>query len=272
MVLSHKENELLRLRTIAIDAVAMGMSVIKEWRANGRDIGAVNTGGEPGDEYVTAVDNAAETAMMEVLRQASPDIAIVGEMSGGNLDAELVWVIDPMDGTTNFVMGKSFVAVTLALLADGFPVVGVTGCPFTGELWSAVKGAGTYDNSDHRIIVKPRATGHERIALDPQVSGKRTFATWNEVFKRLTSNFREVQPLSAIALELAHVAAGNYDGFVQIGGSPVQDFAAGALLIREAGGVITTIDGSEKVWDSNMVVAGTHETHSELLYLLGSLG
>jgi myo-inositol-1(or 4)-monophosphatase len=68
------------------------------------------------------------------------------------------------------------------------------------------------------------------------------------------------------------VAAGNYDGFVQIGGSPVQDFAAGALLIREAGGVITTIDGSEKVWDSNMVVAGTHETHSELLYLLGSLG
>jgi myo-inositol-1(or 4)-monophosphatase len=248
------------------------MSVIKEWRANGRDIEALNTGGEPGDEYVTAVDNAAETAMIEVLRHALPDIPIIGEMSGGDLDAEHVWVIDPMDGTTNFVMGKSFVAVTLALLVDGLPVVGVTGCPFTGELWSAVKGAGTYDNSGRRITVKPGATGHERIALDPQVSGKRTLDTWNEVFQRLTSTFKEVQPLSAIALELAHVAAGDYDGFVQIGGSPVQDFAAGALLIREAGGVITTIDSSDKVWDSKMVVAGTPETHRQLLELLEGLG
>jgi hypothetical protein len=123
--------------------------------------------------------------MIEMLRHASPDIPIIGEMSGGDLDAG--------------------------------------------------------------ITVKPGATGHERIALDPQVSGKRTLDTWNEVFQRLTSTFKEVQPLSAIALELAHVAAGDYDGFVQIGGSPVQDFAAGALLIREAGGVITTIDSSDKV-------------------------
>jgi len=246
--------------------------VIKEWRASGRDIKALNTGGEPGDEYVTVVDNAAEKAMIEVLRQASPDTPIVGEMSGGSLDAERVWVIDPMDGTTNFVMGKSFVAVTLALLVDGLPVVGVTGCPFTGELWCAVKGSGAYDNSGHRIVVRPRAKGHERIVLDPQVSGERTLAMWTEVFQQLTNTFKEVQPLSAIALELAHVAAGDYDGFVQIGGSSVQDFAAGALLIREAGGVITAIDGSDKVWDSKMVVAGPPETHRQLLELLEGLG
>jgi myo-inositol-1(or 4)-monophosphatase len=263
-----KGMDLARLRASAVDAVAVGMDLVKEWRASGRDVEAQTTGGEPGDEYVTAVDYAAETAVIEALQTSSPDIPIVGEMSGGQTDVDRVWVIDPIDGTTNFVLGKSFVAVTVALLVDGRPVVGATGCPFTGELWSAAEGVGAFDATGRRIVMEPRPAGQERIALDPQTSGQRTLAAWNDVFGRLTQAFSEVQPLSAIALELAYVAAGEFDGFVQIGGSPIQDFAAGTLLIREAGGVITHIDGSDTVWDSKMVIAGTPATHRRLRELL----
>jgi myo-inositol-1(or 4)-monophosphatase len=152
--------------------------------------------------------------------------------------ADRVWVVDPVDGTTNLLLlGDSFVGVTVALLVDGRPVVGATGCPFTGELWSAAQGLGADDRSGRRLEVVERPPGTRRIALDPAVSGPDHLATWDAARLRLTEAFEEVEPRSAIALELAYVAVGIFDGLVQIGGSPVQDFAAGVLLIREAGGV-----------------------------------
>jgi myo-inositol-1(or 4)-monophosphatase len=267
----HPMNNLTDLRSTAAEAVLAGMNIIREWRESGRDIQAQHTGLRPGDDYTTAVDNAAESAVMEVLQKSCPGTPIFGEMSGGDVSALEVWVIDPMDGTTNFVAGGSFVSVTVALLVNGQVVVGATGCPFTGEIWSAAKGQGTYDTRGNLLTIAVRPTGSEYIALDPVQSGPETLATWNEVVKRLEQASKDVKPLPSIALEMAYVAAGKFDGFVQIGGptgSPIQDFAAGTILIREAGGIVTGIDGNTNPWESSMVIAGAPAVYTQLKKLL----
>ncbi|HXG68243.1 MAG TPA: inositol monophosphatase [Blastocatellia bacterium] len=266
--MDKRQNE---LRSIAVQAVISGMDVIKTWRESGNDIAAQHTGLQPGDDYITAVDYAAEAAVIEVLQRLSPNISIVGEMSGGHIGKEPVWVIDPMDGTTDFVSGGSFVAVTVALLDQGQPIIGATGCPFTGEVWSAAKGFGASDIANRHLRIDSPPIGRGRIALDPVKSGITTLKIWTEIMERLANTFEEVQPLPAIALEMAYVAAGKFDGFVQIGGSPIQDFAAGTLLIREAGGIITGIDGNPNPWESNIIVAGRLQVYRQLIDTLKNI-
>jgi fructose-1,6-bisphosphatase/inositol monophosphatase family enzyme len=202
--------ELTHLRMIAAQAAAAGMAVIKEWRESGRDIQAQHTGKWPGDDYVTAVDYAAEEAVIQILQKLSPTIPVFGEMSGGEIGAGTVWVIDPLDGTTNFVSGGTFVAATVALLMDGQPVVGATGRPFTGELWSAAKGLGIYDASGNRLMPQTRPTSKGHIAFDPVISSPATLAVLNSAVERLTKTFKKVEPLTSIALEMAYVAAGTF--------------------------------------------------------------
>lgn len=260
---------------IAAQAAAAGMAVIKEWRESGRDIQAQHIGKGPGDDsYVTAVDYAAEDAMMQILQKLSPTIPVFGEMSGGEIGAGPVWVIDSLDGTTHFVSGGAFVAATLGLLMDGQPVVGATGCPFTGELWSAAKGLGAYDASGNRLMLQTPPTSEGHIAFDPVISSPATLAVWNTAVERLTKAFKKVEPLYSIALEMAYVAAGAFDGYVSIGapeGSPIQDFAAGTILIREAGGMATGIDGNPNPWESHIVIAGTPQTYETLRQVLEGL-
>src|SRR5215208_132283 len=129
-------NNLTDLRSTAAEAVLAGMDVIREWRESGRDIQARHTGLGPGDDYITAVDHAAESAVMGVLQKSCPGTPVFGEMSGGDVSAPEVWVIDPMDGTTNFVAGGSFVSVTIALLVNVRVVVGATSCQSTAEICS----------------------------------------------------------------------------------------------------------------------------------------
>jgi myo-inositol-1(or 4)-monophosphatase len=268
------DKELTNLRLVAAQAAAAGMAIIKEWRESGRDIQAHHTGKGPGDDYVTAVDYAAEEAVMQVLKKWSPTISVFGEMSGGEIGTSPLWVIDSMDGTTNFVSGGTFVSVTLALLREGQPVVGATGCPFTGELWSAAKGLGIYDASGKNLLAQTRPESNDHIAFDPVISGPATLAVWNEAVQRLTNAFKKVEPLTSIALEMAYVAAGKFDGWVSIGGpdpSTIQDFAAGNILIREAGGIVTGIDGNLNPWESPIVIAGTPQTYEKLRQVLKGL-
>lgn len=248
--------ELEALRRVAASAVQAGMDVVREWRIRGDDLGArrISSLGSRADQYVTAVDGVAKRAILAVLGRGHD------------------WVIDPIDGTTNFVDGDSFVGVSVALLEGGRHVVGATGCPFTGELWSAAEGLGAYDQTGRRLNLADRRQGARRVALDPADSGSEHLATWSEVRRRLTEAFEKVEPRSAIALELAYVAAGCFDGVVQVGGSPVEDFAAGALLIREAGGLVAGLDGRVEPWLTDIVVAGTRQTYDDLCDVLRGLG
>jgi fructose-1,6-bisphosphatase/inositol monophosphatase family enzyme len=138
--------DLKALRMIAIQSVEAGMRVAKDWRDQGADLQVqVTDAASEYDRYVTAVDHAAEAAITDIIRQNDPDAIIIGEQAVDGTMTGRVWIVDPIDGTTNLVKGSSFVSVAVALLIDGRPAVAATGCPFTHELWSAAAGFGTFD-------------------------------------------------------------------------------------------------------------------------------
>jgi len=157
------------------------------------------------------------------------------------------------------------VSVTVALLESGQPIVGATGCPFTGELWSAMSGHGAHDSDGITLDIRGRPTSRT-IALDPKTPSTTYAETWQEAVKRLESAYFDVRPLASIALELARVANGDFDGFVALGpgGSSILDFAAGILLIREARGDVIGLDGRSDAWTSEAVLAGNAETLERL--------
>jgi myo-inositol-1(or 4)-monophosphatase len=257
--------ELTAQRIIAVHAVEAGMRVAKDWRERGADLQVQETdAASEYDRYVTTVDQAAEAAISQVLRSHDAEAVIVGDEPVEELPPGLVWVVDPIDGTTNLVNGKTFVAVAVSLLQDGKPVVGATGCPFTDELWSAAAGIGTFDRSGERVTLHDRPTADRKIALDPATATPGQEAWWSDAHRRAASVCGEVAPRASIALALAYVAGGRFDGFVQFGGSQAQDLAAGVLLITQAGGKITGLEGREDVWNSGVVIAGTPETYKDL--------
>jgi myo-inositol-1(or 4)-monophosphatase len=253
------------MRMIAIQAVEAGMRIAKDWRDQGADLQVqVTDAVSEYDRYVTAVDNASEAAISEVLRSHDAEAVIVGDEPVEKLPPGLVWVVDPIDGTTNLVNNETFVAVAVSLLQDGKPVVGATGCPFTDELWSAAAGCGTFDRSGQKVRLHERSAADRKIALDPATATPGQEAWWSDAHRRITSTCSEVAPRASIALALAYVAGGVLDGFVQLGGSQAQDLAAGILLIREAGGKVSGLDGREDAWNSSVVIAGTPEVYEDL--------
>jgi len=220
------------------------------------------------NDFVSEVDHAAEEAIIGVLREAYPSHGILAEESGAqDLDAEFIWVIDPLDGTTNFLHGFPQYCVSIGLLHKGVPNQAVVFDPNRNELFTASKGVGAYLN-DRRIRVSKvdkvedalmgtgfpfREVGH----LDDYL----------RMFKNVTLNCAGVRRPGAAALDLAWVAAGRIDGFWEIGLSP-WDMAAGALLVREAGGLIGDLEGEDKFMDSGRVVASNGKIFSALLQLL----
>ena len=220
------------------------------------------------NDFVSEVDHAAEEAIIRVLREAYPAHGILAEESGArDIDAEFVWVIDPLDGTTNFLHGFPQYCVSIGLMHKGVPNQAVVFDPNRNELFTASKGVGAYLN-DRRIRVSKvdkvedalmgtgfpfREVGH----LDDYL----------RMFRNVTLNCAGVRRPGAAALDLAWVAAGRIDGFWEIGLSP-WDMAAGALLVREAGGLIGDLEGEDKFLESGRVVASNGKIFGALLKVL----
>src|SRR5215207_366211 len=201
--------DLTALRMIAIQSVEAGMRVAKDWRDQGADLQVrVTDAVSEYDRYVTAVDHAAEAAITDIIRHHDPDAIIIGEEAVEGTMTGRVWVVDPIDGTTNLVRGSSFVSIAVALLIDGRPAVAATGCPFTGELWSATAGFGTFDRSGKKVALRNRPTADRIIALDPASATPGQEAWWSDAHRRITDICGEVAPRASIALALAYVAGG----------------------------------------------------------------
>jgi len=250
---------------MAIQAVEAGMNVVRDWRARCANLEVQVVEAESiYDKFVTAADHASEAAVSDVIRKYDPDAVIIGDEPAEAYGRRTVWIVDPIDGTTNLVNGESFVSVAVALLVDGRPVVGATGCPFTGELWSAAEGSGTYDREGLRVTMTERHLAKRHIALDPATPTPNQESWWKDAHLRISNVCGVVAPRASIALALAYVAGGRFDGFVQLGGSQAQDLAAGTLLIREAGGKISGLDDQPDVWNSDVILAGTPQAFDDL--------
>ncbi len=223
-------------------------------------------------DYVSEVDHAAEEAIISILRQTYPDHGILAEESGqSDSKSDHLWVIDPLDGTTNFLHGFPQYCVSIGLLVKGVPTQGVIYDPNRDELFTATRGVGAYLN-DRRIRVSK--TDRMEAALMGTGFPFREVSNLDDYIRMMrnvmlaTSGIRRP---GAAALDLAWVAAGRIDGFWEIGLSP-WDMAAGALLVREAGGLIGDLDGNDKFLESGRVVASNAKLFSAILQTLKQKG
>ena len=220
------------------------------------------------NDFVTEVDKAAEAAIIEILREAYPDYGILAEESGltaaseGGKDHQ--WVIDPLDGTTNFVHGFPQYAVSIALTFKGQPNQAVVYDVVRNELFTASKGGGAYLN-ERRIRVT-RCDRMERALLGTGFPFRHAenVDAYLAVFKELATRTAGIRRAGSAALDLAYVACGRFDGFWEFGVMP-WDIAAGCLLIAEAGGLVSDFEGGDGYLKTGNVVAGTPKVFSQLL-------
>ncbi len=219
-------------------------------------------------DYVTQVDRASERAITEVL--ASTSIPVLGEEDGGSA-GERYWVVDPLDGTTNYLHRFPIVGVSVALVEGGRPVVGVVHAPFLGETYVAERGKGAVierpGSGPTRLRVSELPPERAVVGTGFPFRHKEVLARYFGVFQRALERFEDLRRPGAASLDLAWVSAGVFDGFFELGLS-AWDVAAGALLIEEAGGVVTDWEGGREYLSGN-ILAGSPAVHAELLAIAG---
>lgn len=232
-------------------------------RAARRDGAPLHTQVKGAGDYVTAVDKAAEAAAVALLREAEPEIDVLAEERGGAVTSRM-WVIDPLDGTTNFLRGYPEVGVSVALVEDGVPTVGVVSAPITGGAWSAVAGQGAFDAAGRRLEVS-EGSGNGVVATGFPFRLPSIRARYLAVFAPALATFEDLRRAGAASLDLAYSASGVWDGFFELN-LALWDIAAGTLLVREAGGVVSDWDGDPAaVLVSGDILAGTPAWHERML-------
>jgi myo-inositol-1(or 4)-monophosphatase len=222
----------------------------------------------PGD-WVSDTDTGSERAIRAALLAAAPDIPVFGEEEGGTR-AALGWIVDPLDGTTNFVHRFPIVGVSVGLVADGVPIVGVVHAPMLGETYAARAGGGAYRDgealsvSTRSVVQAVPATGFPFRAKAERLE------EYLPVFERALVTCEDLRRAGAASMDLAWTGAGVLDGYFELSLGP-WDVAAGALLVREAGGVVTDWHGDDRAWlDSGDIVAAPPEVHEHLLALIAA--
>jgi myo-inositol-1(or 4)-monophosphatase len=216
----------------------------------------------PGD-WVSDVDTASEHAVRDALAEGAPGIAFFGEESGGER-AALGWLVDPLDGTANFLHGFPAVGVSVGLVLDGRPVVGVVHAPLLGDTYCATEGGGATRNGTP-LAVSTRAPSEAIPATGFPFRRKDRLPAYLEVFHQAFEAVEDLRRAGAASLDLAWTAAGVFDGFFELALGP-WDVAAGALLVREAGGVVTDWTGDPDAWlGSGDIVAAPPGVHARLL-------
>jgi myo-inositol-1(or 4)-monophosphatase len=216
------------------------------------------------NDFVTEVDRTAEREIIAIIRKAYPNHAILAEESGRSGESETEWVIDPLDGTTNFVHGFPVFAVSIGCRHRGRMEHGVVFDPMRQEFFTASRGAGAHLENRRIRVSKQRTLDGALIATGfPYRANQRHADAYLAMMKTVMEKTAGIRRPGAAALDLAYVAAGRVDGFWELELSP-WDTAAGALLIEEAGGRIGTLTGQEFRHEGN-VVAGTPHVYAALL-------
>ncbi|MDW5443337.1 inositol monophosphatase family protein [Polaromonas sp. SM01] len=234
------------------------------------DVESVRISAKQTNDFVTEVDHAAETVIIETLLTAYPGHGILAEESGsehGAKDSEFVWIIDPLDGTTNFIHGFPFYCVSIALAVKGKVEQAVVYDPTRNDIYCATKGRGAYVN-DRRIRVAKRTRLQESLISTgfPYRPGDKLKPYLN-MLGEVMSQCAGVRRPGAAALDLAYVAAGFTDGFFETGLQP-WDVAAGSLLVTEAGGLIGNFTGESEFLEQGECVAGNPRIYGQLVTTL----
>jgi len=250
----------------------MVQAATKAGRALSRDFGEVEnlqvSVKGPGD-FVTAADRKAEATLMTELERARPGYGFLTEETGAvsGKDRSHRWIIDPLDGTTNFLHGIPIFAISVALERDGQIVAGVVFNPVANELFVAERGQGAFFN-DRRIRVAQRSRLNDTvIATGIPHYGRGGHEEFVVELPYLMKQVSGIRRCGAAAIDLAWLAAGRFDGFWERKLLP-WDMAAGMILIEEAGGIVSDIDGGGEIFATGGIVAGNPAIHRNLLKAL----
>ena len=235
------------------------------------DVEAVRISQKQVNDFVPEVDHASEKAIIETLLTAYPDHGILAEESGsqhGAQGADCVWIIDPLDGTTNFIHGFPVYCVSIALAVRGKVEQAVIYDPSRNDLFTATKGRGAYLN-ERRIRVSKRTRLQECLISTgfPFRKGD-NFNAYLQMMGDVMQRTAGLRRPGAAALDLAYVAAGYSDGFFETGLQP-WDMAAGSLLVTEAGGLVGNFTGEADFLDQKECLAGTPRIYGQLVSILG---
>lgn len=223
----------------------------------------------PGD-FVSAADLRAEETIFRELSRARPDFGFLMEERGaaGEKDAESIWIVDPLDGTANFLHGIPHWCISIALQEKGEIVAGFIYDPIKDESFRAEKGNGAFMRNK-RLRVSGRTTMESAMfATGQPTPGPAAEALFIREYKAILRRSRGIRRFGAAALDLAYVAAGRYEGFWECG-LKAWDMAAGYLIVKEAGGLVTTMDGRANPVHENNILAANSNLYDELRKALG---
>ena len=251
--------------TIAVRAARRAGSIINRASLNGSSL---NVRSKRVNDFVTQVDQAAEEAIIEIVRKAHPDHGFLAEESGKTPgEAEYVWIIDPLDGTTNFIHGFPQYCVSIAVEHRGALAHGVVYDPVKNELFTASKGRGAFLNDRRIRVSKCTRLKESLVGTGFPFKELSRLDLYTGQLRNLIQGSAGVRRAGAAALDLAYVACGRLDAFWEMGLSP-WDMAAGALLIQEAGGLVGDFSGEARYMQSGDISAATPKVFPQLLEAL----
>ncbi|MEN9728303.1 MAG: hypothetical protein RL434_2669 [Pseudomonadota bacterium] len=220
-------------------------------------------------DYVSTTDREAEAAIIETLLKAYPSHEILAEESGRSGSSDFIWIIDPLDGTTNYLHGYPHFAVSIALTVKGQTEVGLIYDPLRDELFTAVRGAGAQLNDRKLRVGRGRELDHSLLGTGFPIRNENLIDPYLKTFATFLRRANGIRRGGSACLDLAYVAAGRLDGYWEYALKP-WDIAAGALIVQEAGGMVGPIDPAQDLLASGHVLAATPKIFDEMRGLLGA--
>jgi len=254
--------ELDRALAAAVEAARAAGEVALKYYRTGFDV-TLKADATP----VTQADQGAEQAIREVLGRAFPAHGFLGEEFGAVGDQQHRWIIDPIDGTTNFLHGLPIFCIAIALERDGEIVCALVYNPILDELYTAEKGQGAFVNSRRLRVAARKQLSDCVVSIGIPHRGRPEHPRFLSECRSLMEQEGGLRRTGSAAIDLARVAAGRFDGYVEHHLKP-WDVAAGTLLVREAGGFVTDAAGGQKMFDTGSIVAGNQTVHKALLAAL----
>jgi myo-inositol-1(or 4)-monophosphatase len=247
------------LQAACLAAAQAGADVLRELKDRPRDIhfkGRI--------DLVTDADKAAEEAVLRVLHERLPGASVLAEESGASGAGDLRFIVDPLDGTTNYAHGLPLYCCTVAAEVSGVLEAGCTVDPTRGEVFLAGRGEGATLDGAKLMVSSVGLLERALVCTGFPYGDREKLPEMIAAFGRLTASSRGTRRLGSAALDLAYVAAGRLDGFWEVGLKP-WDVAAGVLLVQEAGGVVTRFDGSAHQVAGGQILAAARGIHAAMV-------
>lgn len=222
------------------------------------------------NDFVTQVDKMSEEAIITQIKKSYPDHSIMAEECGyiKGFNEEYCWVIDPLDGTRNYMHGFPQLAISIAVMKNNVTELGLVYDPIRQELFTATRGQGAYMNSRRMRISQINKLSAALIGTGFPYQNKENTQNYLTTFEKVFLNCGDIRRAGSAALDLAYVACGRLDGFWQTSGLAIWNIAAGVLMIKEAGGIISDLQNDDTYLAQGKIVAGNPKIYKELIQLI----